>query len=180
MKKFLKIIGVLILLVIAFVLIAGLFVSKDFHLERDITINAPQEKVWSNVNTLAGMAKWSPWTEMDPAIKTSYEGVDGTVGAVYNWEGNKEVGKGNQTLTKIEASSRVESKLHFLEPFEGHANAFINLSAAGTAATKVTWGFDSKTPYPMNVMHLFMDMDKMMGDKYNAGLSKLKTLSEAN
>ena len=34
--------------------------------------------------------------------------------------------------------------------------------------------------YPMNVIKLFIDMDKMMGDTYNKGLIKLKTICEKN
>lgn len=179
MKKFLKIIGVILLLVVAFILIAGLFVSKEYHLERDITINAPREKVWSNVGTLHAMHNWSPWIEADPNIKITYEGQDGMVGAVYKWEGNKDVGKGTQTITKTEQPNRIETHLHFFEPFEGEADSYINLSDAGTG-TKVTWGFDSKYAYPMNVMLLFVNMDKMMGDTYNKGLNKLKTVCESN
>ena len=32
----------------------------------------------------------------------------------------------------------------------------------------------------MNVIKLFIDMDKMMGDTYNKGLAKLKTICEKN
>ncbi|MEJ0104558.1 MAG: hypothetical protein WDO19_19240 [Bacteroidota bacterium] len=48
---------------------------------------------------------------------------------------------------------------------------------AGTG-TKVTWGFDTRYPYPMNVMLLFINMDELIGKDYNAGLDKLKRLSE--
>lgn len=179
MKKFLIILGLIILALILFVLIAGLFVAKTYHFEKDITINAPKEKVWSFVNTLHGMEKWSPFIAADPNLQVTYEGQDGTVGAAYKWKGNKDVGSGEQTISKVEAPSRIETHLHFIEPFEGQAEAFINLADAGTG-TKTTWGFDTKYKYPMNVMMLFMNMDEMMGKSYTDGLNKLKALSEAN
>jgi len=179
MKKVLKIIGVILLLVIAFVLIAGIFVPKTYHLEKDITINAPTDKVWNHVNTLQALEKWSPWADIDPAMKVEHEGQPGAIGSVYRWEGNKDVGSGNQTLTKIQQPERVETHLHFIKPFKGEADSFIQLAGAGNA-TKVTWGFDTKYSYPMNVMQLFVDMDEMMGKQYNKGLSKLKTISESN
>lgn len=179
MKKVLKIIGILLLLIIILVLVAGLFLPNKYHLEREITINAPREKVWSNVSTLQALHKWSPWIEADPNIKVTYEGQDGTVGAVYKWEGNSDVGQGSQTITKTQQPNTLNTHLHFIKPFEGEADAFINLSDAGTA-TKVSWGFDTEYGYPMNVMPVVMNMDKMMGDTYSKGLAKLKVLCESN
>ncbi|MFT4016210.1 MAG: SRPBCC family protein [Agriterribacter sp.] len=180
MKKVLKVIGVILLLVIAFILIAGLFISKSYHYEKTITINAPKDKVWSLVNNFHGQDKWSPWKDGDPNIQISYEGQDGTEGAMYKWKGNKEVGSGEQTLTKLEPMSRVNSHVHFIEPFDGEAETFITLDDAGNNSTKVTWGFDTKYTYPMNTMLLFMNMDKMMGDQYTKGLNRLKNLAEAD
>jgi hypothetical protein len=118
MKKFFKIIGFIVLLVIVFVAVAGIFIKKDYHLERSIVINAPKEKVWGNVNTLANINKWNPWLKQDPATKGTYEGEDGRVGATYTWDSEK-IGKGSQTLTKLDAPGHTESHMHFIKPFEG-------------------------------------------------------------
>ena len=42
--------------------------------------------------------------------------------------------------------------------------------------TRVTWGFDGAMKYPMNLMLLFMDFDKMIGDDLDTGLTRLKEL----
>lgn len=178
MKKFLKIVGFIILLVIVFVLVAGLFVPKKYNLEKEITINAPREKVWPQVSSLANTHKWNPWSEQDPNIQVSFEGQDGTVGSVYKWQ-SKEVGSGNQTITKLEQPGRVESHIHFIKPFEGEADVFIDLKEEGSG-TKVTWGFTTQYKYPMNVMLLFVNMDKVMGEAYGKGLANLKRISESN
>lgn len=178
MKKFFKIIGFILLLLIVFVLVAGIFVRKDYHLERSITINAPKEKVWTEVSTLANINKWNPWLKQDPTTKGTYEGEDGRVGATYRWDSEK-IGKGSQTLTKLDAPGHTESHMHFIKPFEGVADAFMDLKEEGSG-TKVTWGFDTHYAYPKNVMLLFVNMDKMMGESYDDGLGQLKTLSEAN
>jgi hypothetical protein len=177
MKKFFKIIGVLLLLAIAFVLIAGLIVKKDYHLDRSITINAPKDSVWLYVQSLQQMEKWSPWLEADPNVKTSHEGQPGAVGSVYRWDGNKEVGKGNQTITKTNGPGSMDTHIEFIKPFSGQADAYIRLSDT-TGGTKVTWGFDTRYKYPMNVMQLFVDMDGMMSKQYDKGLGKLKALAE--
>jgi len=69
--------------------------------------------------------------------------------------------------------------LNFIKPMKGKADTYLVLAGTGNA-TKVTWGFDTKYSYPMNVMQLFFDMDEMMGKQYDKGLSKLKTMSESN
>ena len=35
-----------------------------------------------------------------------------------------------------------------------------------------------RTPFIMKVMHVFMNMDKMMGKDFEAGLANLKTVAE--
>lgn len=179
MKKILLFIGALLLLVVGFFLVAGLFISKEYHFERTISINAPQAVVWENVSKFANHEKWSPWKDHDPNMKVKIEGQDGTVGAVYSWVGNKEVGSGSQTLKALTPQSRVETLLQFKEPQESEAHAFIALKPQGPNTTDVTWGFDSEFPYPFNaIVKVCMDMDAMMDQDFSKGLQKLKTLSE--
>lgn len=178
MKQILKYLGLLLLAAILFILIAGLFIAKDYHFERSITINAPREKVWEQVNNFTSRNKWNPWAEYDPGMQHTIEGTDGTVGAVHKWKGNKEVGSGSETITMIEAPDKINSILRFYEPFESEANAFITLTGEGNT-TRATWGFDSRFPYPMNTMQLFMNMDKMMDKDFSNGLNKLKQNCEA-
>jgi hypothetical protein len=179
MKKTLKIIAGIILFIIAFLLIAAIFVGKTVHVERAITINRSPEELWPLVSTFESHTKWSPFIKQDPAVKLTYEGQPGTVGSVYSWKGNSDVGSGRQTMTKLERPTRVESDLKFFEPMEAEAKAFITLTPAGQA-TKAVWGFDSEYAYPMNVILLFIDFDEMLGKDYNDGLVKLKQLAEAN
>lgn len=50
--------------------------------------------------------------------------------------------------------------------------------AAAPGVTKVTWGFESKMNYPMNIMKLFMNMNEMVGKDFSTGLANLKNLLE--
>lgn len=43
---------------------------------------------------------------------------------------------------------------------------------------KVKWGFSGKWDYPMNIMGLFMDMDKAVGSDFQTGLENLKRIME--
>jgi len=178
MKKFLKITGIVILSLVVLFLIARLVAPKKYHLERDITINAPREKVWSHVNNLEECHKWNPWSEEDPNIKVSYGGNLGTVGSSYSYASEK-VGAGTQTLTKVDQPQRVESHMKFIKPWSGDADIFINLQDA-SGGTKVTWGFDTQFSYPMNAVIWLMPMDKNMSEAYDKGLNNLKRISESN
>jgi len=178
MKKVLIALGIIFLVVVFYIFVGGLFISKDYHFERSITINAPKEVVWKNVSSFSNFLKWNPFSLHDPNMVSTIEGNDGTVGAVYRWKGNKEVGSGSQTYTALKPYSHVGIDLQFLEPYESKATAFINITPEGNAQ-KVTWGFDSQTPYPMNAVMPFINMDKMMDGDFTLGLENLKQLCEA-
>lgn len=176
--KTLKYVGIALGAIIALLLIVALFISKDVHYYKSISINSPIDSVWLNVNSLAALDKWSPWNDYDPNMKKSMAGTDGTVGAMASWESDVEqVGKGSQTISKIEAPTLLETDLKFFMPYESEAKGYIKLSAEGTG-TMVTWGFQSEMPYPFNVMKLWMNMEEMMDKDWNSGLAKLKSLCE--
>jgi len=66
---------------------------------------------------------------------------------------------------------------HSLEPFESKAKTSLLVSGNDTEST-VTWTFEGSTPYPFNLMLLFMDMDKMIGKDFETGLNNLKVILE--
>jgi len=93
-------IGVAIL--IAVPLIVGLFVRKDFAVEREVIINKPKDDVFQYVRYLRNHDNFSKWATMDPKMKKDYRGTDGTVGFVSVWESeNQDVGKGEHEIKKI-------------------------------------------------------------------------------
>jgi len=175
--KALKIIGIIVLGLVALVAVLSFIAPTKMHAERSVYIKAPKEVVFADVKTFENFKKWSPWREKDTAAKVSISGTDGTVGAKMSWDGNKDMGSGEQTLTKIEENKSVETDLHFIKPFDGKATSYtyVEDSAGGT---KVIWGFNSEMSRPFNVMGLFMNIDKAIGDEYDKGLSKLKALAE--
>lgn len=176
--KILKIVGLVIVGILAILLIASFIVSNEMNYEKSITIAAPVEVVWENVNSLEDMNSWSPWTAKDPAMTQSISGTDGAVGAMHSWDSQmEEVGKGSQTITNLEPPTLVETDLKFYTPYESEAQAFIRLTDEG-AATTATWGFYSEVPRPMNLMFAGADMDEMIGADYQQGLDQLKKMSE--
>jgi len=170
----LGILGIIVLL-----LVVALFVKKEYAVEREIAINKPKQEVFDYVKFLKNQDNFSVWAQTDPNMKKDFRGTDGTVGAVSAWDSeNKQVGKGEQEIKNIIEGERIDFELRFLKPFEATDNAFMSTEAVGGNQTKVKWGFNGKMPYPMNLMLLVMNMDKMLGDQLQTGLNNLKTILE--
>jgi len=176
--KTLKKVGIALLIIIAIPLITALFIPKGTSYEKSITINASVETVWQNVSTFEAQNKWSPWDVYDPEMKKELTGVDGSIGAKQSWDSEHEkVGKGSETIFNIVPMQIIETDLKFYMPYESEAKGYIKLQADGSG-TKVAWGFTSEMPYPFNLMKLFMNLEDMMEEDWNLGLSRLKSSCE--
>lgn len=173
----LKVIGLVILLVIAGILILALTKPSAFRVERSITINASPAKIAALINDFHNWNEWSPWAKLDPDMNTAYSGPASGPGAVYEWEGDSKVGKGRMEILSAEpAKSTI--RLDFLKPFEGHNTAEFLLEPQG-AATHVRWiMYGPITFFPGKLMSVFSSMDKMIGGDFDKGLVNLKAAAE--
>ncbi len=176
--KFLRTLLIIIVIVAVIVGILTMIAPTSFSSQRSIVINTPRDVVYKNISTFENLHTWGPWDRKDSNMTHSIDGTDGTVGATWKWEGNKDVGKGEQTFTKIDAGKEVDMDIHFIEPFEGHAQSVLLLDDT-TGGTKATWQFHGGMPRPFNIMGLFMNMDKGVGKDFEQGLRNLKELSES-
>lgn len=171
-----KIIGIVIGLLIAGVLIYAATKPDSFRIERSATIKAPPEKISAYLTDFKQWAAWSPWEGKDPAMKRTFSGAASGKGAVYGWEGNKNVGTGRMEILDVQPQ-KVTIKLDFLAPFEAHNTTEYSLEPQGDG-TKLTWAMFGPSNYMSKVMSVFMSMDKMVGPDFEAGLAKLKTAAE--
>lgn len=179
--KFLKGLFLFIAGVVITLLVVAAFLPKTYKVEREIKVEQKVEHVFGFLKMLKNQDQFSAWAKMDPDMKKEFRGDDGTVGFVSSWTSDKkEVGRGEQEILKIEAGKRIDYELRFFEPFEAKDHAFITTEPAGENATTVIWGFDGKMKYPMNIMLLVMDMEKMLGDQLTEGLDNLKNVLESN
>ena len=177
--KIVKRIGLFLVAFVALALIVALFVNGEYAVERQVTINKPKQDVFAYVKLLKNQNNYSKWASMDPQMKTSFRGTDGTVGFVSAWESQKDdVGKGEQEIKKITEGERIDYELRFMEPIASTEQAYMITEAVGANQTKVRWGFAGRMKYPMNLMCLFMDMDEMVGPDFEQGLTNLKGIME--
>lgn len=177
--KILKYILIGLLSILALALITALFTKKEYAVEREIAINKPKTEVFEYVKLLKNQDNYSVWAQRDPHMKKEFTGTDGMVGAVSKWDSDmKEVGKGEQEIKQIMEGERIDYELRFIEPFEATDNAYMSFSSTDSTQTNVKWGFNGKMNYPMNIMLLCMDMDKMLGADLETGLKNLKAILE--
>jgi hypothetical protein len=177
--KVIKKIGLVLLAIIAIALILALFIKKDYVVTREVVINKPKQEVFKYIKFLKNQDTYSKWAAMDADMIKTYSGIDGTVGFVSAWDSKKDsVGKGEQTIKKITEGESVDYLLHFIKPYNDVADATMATTAIAPSQTKVTWAIKGKMPYPMNLMQLFMNMDKMIGGDLAIGLANLKSILE--
>ncbi|OMQ07970.1 SRPBCC family protein [[Flexibacter] sp. ATCC 35103] len=170
---------IILILIFAIVLIGAYFMPKNYLVEREITINKPVDSVFNYVKYLKNQNDFSVWANLDPKMKSIYKGTDGTVGSIAAWESDvKEVGVGEQEITKITENKRIDFALRFKKPMEDTAVGFMSTEAVAGNQTKVKWGINGVIPYPMNIMLPMMKMDQMIGNDLQKGLENLKNKME--
>lgn len=169
----------IIVALIVLVIILALIAPKSYDVSRSVEINAASNKIWPYLKFLEKQREWSPWAKKDPNMETKLTGVDGEVGAVSYWNGNKQVGEGEQEITKIIEGKRADGELRFLKPMKSESDCYLILEETSPEKSKVTWGFTGKNTFPFSIMMLFMSMDKMVGKDFEEGLETLKAKIEA-
>jgi hypothetical protein len=177
MLKIAGIAVVVLLIVVAGILIYAATKPDEFKVQRSLAIRAPAEKIYAQIADFKDWQAWSPYEKKDPDMKRALSGAPNGKGAIYEWDGNKNVGTGRMEVIGATAPSKVTIKLDFLKPFEGHNTAEFTMVPSGDT-TNVTWAMYGPSPFMMKVMGTFMNMDKMIGDDFAVGLANLKSLVE--
>lgn len=167
------IIGLLVI-----VALLALIAPKTYEVNRSIIINKPVSEVFEYLKHIKNQDQWSPWKKKDPNMKQEFVGTDGEVGFISKWEGNKDVGIGEQEILGIEHNQKISSELRFFKPWKSVSQAYIKVDETAVNQTKVTWGFTGNNPVPMNIFMLFFNFEKSVGKDFEEGLESLKAILE--
>ena len=81
------------------------------------------------------------------------------------------------SITESAPPTRISIQVDFMKPFEAHNSNEFTLEPA-EASTNVTWSMQGTNLYFMKVVSIFVNMDRMAGKHFEAGLNNLKTLAE--
>ena len=176
----LKIIGILIAVIVvgvAGVLAFAATKPDTFRVSRAASIKAPPEKIFPLLNDLHNFALWSPYEKKDPAMKRTLSGAPSGKGAVYEWDGDKNVGSGRLAIADSSPPSKVTLDLDMLTPMRAHNIVEFTLEPKGDSTT-VTWAMNGHVPYIAKIVHVFLNVDRMVGQDFETGLGNLKTIAE--
>ena len=172
-----KKIGIAVVVLLGALLIYAATQPDTFRIQRAASIKAPPETIFAVLNDFLRWDTWSPWEKKDPAMKRTFSAVTSGKGAVYAWEGNRDVGQGRMEIAESVAPSKVAIKLDFVKPFEAHNIVEFTLEPKGDS-TNVTWAMQGPMLYISKLITVFVSMDSMVGKDFEAGLANLKTVTE--
>ena len=166
-----------IALIIVAILAFAAMKPNEFSMSRNLDMKATPKKIFTQLNDFKNWANWSPWDKMDPSMQRNYTGSASGTGAKYAWIGNKKVGEGDMEITNSVPSTSVVLNLNFLKPFKATNVTEFTIKPNG-ATSNLNWEMRGNLNLMMKVMHIFMDMDKVVGKDFEAGLTNLKGIVE--
>ncbi|MFB6419087.1 MULTISPECIES: SRPBCC family protein [Bradyrhizobium] len=177
MLKAIAVIAIVLTAGIAGILVFALTKPDTIRVERSLAVKAPADAIYPVVADFRRWTGWSPYENRDPAMKRSFGGPGEGKGATYAWDGNNNVGAGHMEILEASGPSKLRIKLDFERPLEGHNTAEFTFVPQGDA-TLVTWSMYGPAPFVSKVMQVFINMDSMIGNDFEAGLANLKKLTE--
>jgi hypothetical protein len=171
---------ILMVMPIVIVVFAGIVALRPsgFRVARTANMRAPAPTVFAQVNDFHNWEAWNPWGKLDPAMKQTYQGAPAGTGTVYTWTGNKEVGEGRMTIIESRPNDLIRINLEFFKPFAATNIAEFTFRPEGDQ-TVVTWSMSGKNNFMAKAIHLFMNMEKMIGGQFEQGLAQMKSAAEA-
>jgi len=168
--------GVLLTLAVLLV-IGGMLLPSEQHVERTVIVEAEPAEVFALVNDFREFNKWSPWAEYDPeGTRYEFGGPATGVGSTMSWSSeHPNVGSGMQEIVDSQPDKMVRTRLVF-DGFDTPSYATFEL-APTDGGTRVTWSFDANLD---NMVGRYMGlmMDQWVGADYERGLERLKELVE--
>jgi hypothetical protein len=173
--KILKRIAIVLLILFGVYILVSLFLPSHVRVERSAIIKAPVPVVFDAVNNFHTWQKWSYWDNIDPQMKSTYEGPESGVGAKHLWSSNdKNVGTGNITIVAVKPNSEILTDLDFEGMGTSHGGWLFHEVDGGTEVTtymEMDMGFFGR------IMGLMMD--GMLGSDFEKTLAGLKKHCES-
>ena len=169
------IVAIIIAVAIVAVLAYAATRPDAFQVQRTASIKAPPERIFPLIDDLHAHTTWSPF-EKDPNMKRTHSGAPRGKGAIYDWEGNSQVGSGRLAITDS-TPSKITMALDMFRPFKAHNTVEFTLQPK-EGWTNVTWAMHGRQPYMAKLMSTFINCDKMVGKQFEEGLGKMKALAE--
>jgi len=171
-----KILAAVAAFIVLFVVLISLQ-KAEFSIERSTLIEAPKELIFLQVNNLRNMQDWAPWWSLDPEMRSEYSGPDEGLGSSFAWSGDQRIGMGSMTIIESIPYDHIQVRLNFKKPFEA-----VNISSYSFTEVEggvlVKWTMTGKNNFLNKLIGIFVNMDTLVGNDFEKGLSQLKSISE--
>jgi hypothetical protein len=175
MKRVLKAVGLGLMALVGLLVVVGLFLPRQWRVERSVAIQAAPEHIYPLVSDLRAWQSWAVWTkDMDPEVKDEYGGPPSGVGAWWSWKGPK-MGRGKMTITRADVDAGVWLD-EMIEADEVNARGSVTWTLEG-GGTRVRW-VDEGTLPPVIGGYFVGMIEDMLGDNFQKGLEGLKAQAE--
>jgi hypothetical protein len=159
---------------VVLLLVVAYFAPRGYVVQREIVVHCPRRVAYDYLRHIKNQVYFNVYRMRDAERKETYRGEDGTVGFVYAWDGDKKAGAGEQVIKALEEDKRIDLEMRFIRPFAAMAVTTYLLESPSAGETKIVNSMEGSLNYPMNVMLLFMNTDKMMGRDMDVMLGNLK------
>lgn len=152
--------------------------SPQAEILREISVNSTPEKLFPYLNNSQKMSEWMPWKDSDPDLNMIYSGPAEGVGSKSSWDSTGKMGTGTAEITESIQDQLVKTKLEYTKPMVMSQMASMSLTPEANGTVMVRWAVNGQNSFFFRVIGIFVSMDKVVGDEFNKGLMKLKTISE--
>lgn len=153
--------------------------EQTYTVQRSVSVEAPPTRVYDEVVDFRRWRVWSPWEDVDPDLRRSYDGSESGTGAVYRWSGNRKAGQGRMEIVEATQPSLVRIDLAFEKPWKARNDTRFLIEPEGDGS-RVTWSMTGRNTLMTRMMGLFTSMDKLIGPDFEKGLARLKSTAEAS
>lgn len=168
--KALKIIGIVLLVLIALFFLIGLLLPSEVHVEREKTFAAQPEVVFNEVNNFKNWEDWSAWHQMADDMEITYSGPPSGEGASYSWT-SETIGNGSQRIIESRPYELIRTELDF--EGEGTGKGTWKFTPVNDS-TNVVWAFDVDMGSGIFDKYMGLLMDTMVGSSFEQSLEGIE------
>jgi len=173
------------MIIIAFVVaimvigLLGLAATRPdtLSIQRVTEIKAPPERIFALINDFHHWPRWAPQDRMDATMQRTFSGPADGLGARSDWVSQGQAGSGSMEVIESTAPRQITVRVRFIKPFAALNTNQFTLEPM-PEMTRVIWTMHGTNPYIAKVLSLFLNMDRMLGKHFEAGLQSLKELAE--
>ena len=173
--KFLRVLLIIAVLLVAGVVILGLTGPEKLDVAGTTFIQASPQAVYEEVVDFKQWSAWSYWEKMDSTVVNTFSGADSGPGAIMSWTAKDGPGE-MEILEAIEHEYlKMEMRVPDWEPSE--VEWFFTEKDGGT---EVKWTLVSKPmPFLGRVFMALMSGQDMIAEAYDGGLAAIAEIAEA-